>query len=120
MKHRLFLWFPPSDKNKCVARVGHPEDCLARVAGDESPAYPVFGAHSVAFGGLFKFIKTNSILINNFIFVGVGLQGSALGSGLTTSGNEPSLRPGDINQGPNSAAHGCRCEPGYQCSGLHG
>ena len=62
------------------------------------------GAHSLAFGGLFKFVKTNSNLINNFNFVGLGLQGSALGSGLTTSPGEPSLRPADINQGAQNVA----------------
>ncbi|MFC5860726.1 carboxypeptidase-like regulatory domain-containing protein [Acidicapsa dinghuensis] len=57
------------------------------------------GAHSLTFGGTFKFIKTNSNLINNFNFVGVGLQGSALSGGLNAS-----LRPADINQGPNNVA----------------
>jgi hypothetical protein len=50
------------------------------------------GRHSVTFGGTFKFIKTNSNLISNFNFVGLGLQGAALGGGL-----DPSLRPTDIN-----------------------
>jgi hypothetical protein len=57
----------------------------------------IIGSHSLAFGGTFKFIKTNSNLINNFNFVGVGLQGSALGQGLDSS-----VRPTDINQGPNN------------------
>ena len=34
------------------------------------------GKHSLTFGGTFKFIKTNSTLINNFNFVGIGLQGA--------------------------------------------
>lgn len=51
------------------------------------------GNHSLAFGGTFKFIKTNSNLINNFNFVGIGEQGAALGSGLVAS-----VRPADINQ----------------------
>lgn len=55
------------------------------------------GNHGLAFGGLFKFIKTNSNLITNFNYVGVGLQGSAFSGGLT-----PSVRPADINQGPNN------------------
>jgi hypothetical protein len=55
------------------------------------------GKHSLTFGGLFKFIKTNSNLINNFNFVGVGLQGSAFSGGLNAS-----VRPSDINQGPNN------------------
>jgi len=40
------------------------------------------GAHSLTMGGSFKFIKTNSNLINNFNFVSAGLQGSALSGGL--------------------------------------
>ena len=54
------------------------------------------GNHSLVAGGTFKFIKTNSNLINNFNFVGIGLQGSALQGGLS-----PAERPADINQGPN-------------------
>ncbi len=57
------------------------------------------GSHSLTFGGTFKFIKTNSRLTDNFNFVGVGLQGAALGSGL-----DPSVRPSDINNGPNQVA----------------
>jgi hypothetical protein len=34
------------------------------------------GSHSITFGGLFKFIKTNSNLINNFYFPDVGDQGN--------------------------------------------
>jgi hypothetical protein len=49
------------------------------------------GAHSIVAGGTFKFIKTNSNLINNFNFVTIGEAGE-LGSGLT-----PSLRPSNIN-----------------------
>jgi hypothetical protein len=55
------------------------------------------GTHSLTFGGTFKFVKTNSNLINNFNFVGVGLQGAALSTGL-----DDTLRPADINQGPNN------------------
>ena len=55
------------------------------------------GAHSLVAGGTFKFIKTHSNLVNNFNFVGVGLTGSALASGL-----DPSLEPANINQGANS------------------
>jgi hypothetical protein len=52
------------------------------------------GKHNVTFGGLFKFIKTNSNLINNFNFVGVGLSGSALDGGLNAT-----VRPANINTG---------------------
>jgi hypothetical protein len=55
------------------------------------------GSHSLTMGGTFKFIKTNSNLINNFNFVDAGLQGTSLSSGL-----DPSVRPVDINQGPNN------------------
>ena len=48
------------------------------------------GNHSLTMGGTFKFIKTNSNLINNFNFPGIGLQGAALASGLDR--NSPSLR----------------------------
>jgi hypothetical protein len=50
------------------------------------------GAHSLTMGGSFKFIKTNSNLINNFNFVSAGLQGSALSGGL-----DHTVRPLDIN-----------------------
>ena len=56
------------------------------------------GSHSLVAGGTFKFIKTNSNLINNFNFVGIGEAGSALTGGLTDTAH-PSLRPGDINSG---------------------
>jgi hypothetical protein len=49
------------------------------------------GNHSITFGGTFKFIKTNSNLINNFNFVGAGLQGTALANGLDST-----VRPTDI------------------------
>jgi Carboxypeptidase regulatory-like domain len=49
------------------------------------------GNHSLVAGGTFKFIKTDSNLINNFNFVDIGLQGAALGGGL-----DPTLRPTDI------------------------
>jgi hypothetical protein len=48
------------------------------------------GSHSLTFGGTFKFIKTNSNLVSNFIGVEGGLTGG-LGSGL-----DPSVRPSDI------------------------
>jgi len=57
------------------------------------------GKHSLTFGGTFKFIKTNSRLTSNFNFVDVGLQGASLGNGL-----DPSVRPADINNGPNQVA----------------
>jgi hypothetical protein len=52
--------------------------------------------HDLTFGGSFKFIKNNSNLISDFNFPGIGLQGSAL-----TNGLDPSVRPEDINNGPN-------------------
>jgi hypothetical protein len=55
------------------------------------------GAHNIAIGGTFKFIKTNSNLINNFNFVGLGLQGNALSGGLDDNPNDPNVRPADIN-----------------------
>jgi Carboxypeptidase regulatory-like domain len=66
------------------------------------------GRHSLTFGGTFKFIKTNSNLISDFNFPGIGLQGTAIGSGL-----EDSVRPtagngyvgtAQINNGPNQVA----------------
>lgn len=57
------------------------------------------GSHSLTMGGTFKFIKTNSNLISDFNYVGVGLQGGSLSSGLA-----PSVRPPDINQGPEHVA----------------
>jgi hypothetical protein len=56
----------------------------------------VHGSHSLTFGGTFKWIKTNSNLISNFNFVDAGLQGTVLSAGL-----DPSVRPANINQGPN-------------------
>jgi len=49
------------------------------------------GQHSLTFGGTFKFIKTNSQLITNFNFPGIGEQGNVLGSGLDSY-----VRPSDI------------------------
>lgn len=54
------------------------------------------GSHSITVGGTFKWVKTNSNLISNFNFVDAGLQGSVL-----TGGLDPTVRPKDINQGPN-------------------
>jgi hypothetical protein len=48
------------------------------------------GTHTLAFGGTFKFIKTNSRLTNDYEFVGVGL------GGLTPS-LDSSMRPSDLN-----------------------
>ena len=56
------------------------------------------GNHSVTMGGTFKFIKTNSNLINNFNFANIGLTGQLAG------GLDPSLRPGTIGSGPNNVA----------------
>jgi hypothetical protein len=52
------------------------------------------GAHSFTFGGTFKFIKTNSLFINNFNNVFGGLTGYALSGGL-----DPSVRPANIATG---------------------
>ncbi len=51
------------------------------------------GTHTITMGGSFKFVKTNSNLINNFNFVGVGLQGSALAGGLDSAVRPPTSRP---------------------------
>ena len=52
------------------------------------------GAHSLSFGGTFRFIKTHTNLVSNFNFVGAGLTGSALSGGLDSS-----VRPVDIAAG---------------------
>jgi hypothetical protein len=54
------------------------------------------GNHSFTFGGTFKFIKTNSHQTTNFNYVDLGLQGAYLSGGL-----DPTVRPADINNGPN-------------------
>ena len=48
--------------------------------------------HTLTFGGTFKFIKTNSNLINDFNFPSIGLAGAAFGGTL-----EPSVRPANIS-----------------------
>jgi hypothetical protein len=53
------------------------------------------GAHNITLGGTFKFIKTNSNLVTDFNFPQAGLTGT-LASGL-----DPTVRPADINNGPN-------------------
>src|SRR6185312_14476868 len=63
------------------------------------------GAHNIAFGGTFKFIKTNSNLINIFNFVGLGLQGNAPSGGLDDNPNDPSVRPADINSSTTAQAN---------------
>ncbi len=57
------------------------------------------GAHSLTMGGTFKFIKTNSNLINNFNFVGAGLTGP-----LSSTGLGPAARPADMFYGPNQVS----------------
>lgn len=57
------------------------------------------GKHSLTFGGTFKFIKTNSNLVNNFNFIYAGLTGPALQGGL-----DDSVRPADIYNGPNQVS----------------
>ena len=52
--------------------------------------------HSLTFGGTFKFTKFDSNLVSNFNTVGAGQAGGVLAGGLTSSGNEPSLRPANI------------------------
>lgn len=59
----------------------------------------VHGAHSFVMGGTFKFIKTDSNLISDFNFVQGGLTGPVFQGGL-----DPTVRPADINQGPNGVA----------------
>ncbi len=59
----------------------------------------VHGSHNFTMGGTFKFIKTNSNLISDFNYVDAGLQGASLGGGL-----DATVRPADINQGPNNVA----------------
>jgi hypothetical protein len=53
--------------------------------------------HSLTFGGTFKFVKTNSHLVNNFNFPDIGLSGPEFASGL-----DADVRPPDINIGPNN------------------
>jgi len=55
------------------------------------------GSHSLIAGGTFKFIKTDSNLINNFNFASIGLAGPVFQGGL-----DATVRPPDINQGANS------------------
>ncbi len=55
------------------------------------------GAHSLTAGGTFKFIRTDSNLINNFNFASIGLAGPVFQGGL-----DATVRPSDINIGPNS------------------
>jgi hypothetical protein len=52
----------------------------------------VIGKHNLGAGGTFKFIKTNSNLVNDFSFVGVGL-------GSINSTLSPTLRPANIRGG---------------------
>jgi len=57
------------------------------------------GAHSLTFGGTFKFLKVDSNLVSNFNYVEGGLTGSALSGGL-----DATVRPADIaTGGPNNA-----------------
>ena len=53
------------------------------------------GSHSLTMGGLFKFIKTNSNLINNFYFPGIGDQGNNFNQ-FADPAQTPSLFPSDI------------------------
>jgi Carboxypeptidase regulatory-like domain len=54
------------------------------------------GRHSFTFGGVFRPIRTRSVLDNNFIFTNQGL--------LTLNALDPSLRPADILNDPNGIA----------------
>jgi hypothetical protein len=57
------------------------------------------GAHSLTFGGTFRFIKTNTNLTSNFNYAYAGEEGASLSSGL-----DASVRPPDIaTGGPNNA-----------------
>ena len=61
------------------------------------------GSHSLTMGGSFKFIKTNSNLINNFNFVNVGREGSLSGGlGSATAAKRTQARPTDIQTGTTS------------------
>ena len=67
------------------------------------------GKHSFTFGGTFKFIKTNSNLVSDFNFPGIGLQGAALQGGLDdsvrpTAGNGY-MGTAAINEGPNAPSN---------------
>jgi len=55
------------------------------------------GNHNFSFGGTFKFIKTNSQLVNDFNFVAIGLGGN-------TPSLNPSLRPADIRTAGTTAS----------------
>lgn len=55
------------------------------------------GSHSLVFGGQFKFIKTNSQLVNDFNSYGIGLGGN-------TNQLNASLRPADIRTAGTTAA----------------
>jgi hypothetical protein len=55
------------------------------------------GTHSFQFGGTFKFIKTNSNLVNDFVFPTVGLGGNLLGLDAT-------VRPSTIRTAGTTAA----------------
>ena len=53
------------------------------------------GSHGLAIGGTFKYIKTNSKLVNDFNFTSIGLGGN-------TGQLDASLRPSDIRHGSSS------------------
>jgi hypothetical protein len=53
------------------------------------------GNHSISFGGSFKFIKTNSLLVNDFNFISAGMAGSTMSGGFDSR-----VRPGDILSDP--------------------
>jgi hypothetical protein len=53
------------------------------------------GSHTLNFGGTFKFIKTNSLLANDFNFVEGGLTGSTM-----TGGFDSTVRPNNILSDP--------------------
>ena len=55
------------------------------------------GTHDLNFGGTFKFIKTNSSLVNDFVFISTGIGGG-------TPALDDSVRPADIEQGNNGLA----------------
>ncbi len=64
------------------------------------------GNHNITFGATFKWIKTNSNLISDFNYPGIGETGSALSFGLD-DGVRPTIANGyttttQINEGPNT------------------
>ncbi|HXQ27010.1 MAG TPA: TonB-dependent receptor, partial [Candidatus Acidoferrales bacterium] len=58
----------------------------------------IHGSHSLAFGGVFKPIRTRDVQVNDFNFIGLGLN--PLTPSLSTTSPTPSLRPANILNDP--------------------